>query len=500
MISKLSPLVLGLFTRKAAASLAKTSAGYVVIKETVEMAADYNDWVAENQNFIINFASIGALGGRFIKAGSVVSTFTSLIRNPKAWIAGISGGSAYAALESLDFRFERSYEVIDDEAVNTYSLAWSDLGKRLDSTLLKVAFSKENEQIMFYSNVDGLAERLAVLPIGGLSNLFGDDNEGARLDFIQSVAAEAGSVLISSELMDLRKDLQSKNALELLTSQRSLAEFYIRKFPYLDGDTIASELVKSLNRVETRSGPLTFEVGQTSDEEEFLLVGNKLFIVNEEDELIFKEAADVVLTNHPKAPKATAYAHLMVKYIQVLQASDLIPFHRLEGDDKEGGIIEATSPLSDGRFSLSLERAKFSAGKTDKYAYYFRGEKVDSFESFAKGASELTGGFVNVGPSSLTDDITKLDSESSFSRGWDSFYNSINFWDDEKDESKTAKPNKRAGSTSSVEGGLFDRGEAQPVGELVADSDITDSKTAEGYVGNDKVYYERADKLVSYLQ
>lgn len=488
---KLNPLVLvlerlgtQLFSRAVAQRLTVNAAGYYTVVETVEIAADYNDWVKENQNFIINFASVAMLGGTALGGAKMANLGSALVRNPKAWIAGVSAAAVFPAVHAADFSVKQGVEMIEGVAENTFTVSWNKYGSTAIQPYVKVIISSKEEKVYFSSNVDGLAESLTLLPIGGLKFLLDDDDAIARSHFAQSIASEAVGRIASGELSTLRQELQEMSAGRILTSQRSLLEMFDRRFEYLDEDQIASEMQSSLHRVERTTGPMTFETGRTTDGNEYLLISDKLFIINEENQLQFANASEHTLDYNPDAPRANRYAALMLRFIQIVRESDYVPFFIEDEDDG----FEITSPLTDGEFSLHLARLKTEANSS-VYSYFFVGEEISSFESFAQGAKDLTGGLIDLTSDTLSTDIADLSNESSISEMFSGAVSAVQdftgFWSTEEEERAPGTV-----SSGSILGGSVPSAQAASQDE---------AKEAETFVGNTAVNVLSGRKLAKLL-
>lgn len=481
-------LVPSLFGKEAVKKLAINSAGYYAVVETVEIAADYNDWVKENEDFIINFASVAMIGSAFIRSGKVADLGSMLIRNPKTWIAGLTATAVYPAVEAMDFSFVESVELVDNVPERTFTVVWEGYGSTGPKPFVKVIIAKTQRKILFKSNVDGLGERLARLPVGGLSYLFDDTDEMAISNFAQSLAAESVATLASGDLSNLRRELQDMSAAKILTSQRSLLESMTRRYNYLTEDQIASEMQNSLMRVERTVGPVTFETGVTAEDLEYLLIGDKLFVIDEDKKLIFTDPLQHNLLPSHHASTANRYASLVVRFIQILKNSPEVPFFKSDDDDD----VEITTPLSDSQYSLYLARVADANG-SGKYAYHFVGSEVSSIDSFLETAKSLTNGIIDLTDDNLTSSIADVSSKSdmslfvdsigeSFSNGIDS----ITSWFGDDEDSNT---------TRSSMGGLTTSGGGVANASSTEDAKEEDSK----FVGNTPVKVESGSRLIKLL-
>lgn len=293
-------------------------AGFVVIEETIDFAAEHSEWVRENKNSLLAITILGGVTGNALRSLRVPSSYSKLATGLFSKVQIRNSASAIAAMANTITASIRS---------NGFRLTFNG-GK----DFIDIARSRDGKQLLFKHSGHIVTSMLLAGGFGaGAGRVLDGDVSSSALQ-MQLVLAD----LLSTHAEDaLENKLLSHDAMTLLSHGPSIIRSFLRENPGFSPEKAVAALELSKMRDEKKVGEFTIFSFVDSDDVEVHEVNGTSFRLADGK---LKQYDSKGQTNKPLSEDGLRIAALLLKFYQAHSYSRNFEFYPIQ--DTRRGISE----------------------------------------------------------------------------------------------------------------------------------------------------------------
>lgn len=405
-------------SRRAFLAAGKNLGTWLAITEVIDTAAEYSDWVEENQDSIILAASVGTLGTSFIRG-----------RAKSASVFFGTKASVFAKL-SIPRATESAKAIIKNTIIKARQGA------------LKIKFPNgetiqmmtKNGSIWFHPGDGMIGQSLLAAGFGGA---FLKMSEVEWTASANQIAAAGAALLADHAAAEIEDSFRSESPIALLTHSGRLTATVQRQFPFISEDEIAAAWSLALSDREIKVDGFWIDsfYAQNSDpdddDELVIVINGTHFVFSSDDESILVGSDLKTRTEKPLSPEheqivqligealdrtsdpdhSVAYSEVQNKYFSepvgageyaVCVVWDEESSSLMFYVEKDGFLSNAADNILDEIEDSVAELAAFKAAQVAKLAT----DKIEEVTGLSFGDDEIPE--VRVGAKVIKDELRKM--------------------------------------------------------------------------------------------